>query len=198
MPKIAIQTRLQALNLVESKIRPTNLDVAAKQTVVLDVKDPKLSAHVDYLEPKSIDDLKRWIGAPDSAFAHTGPAVSPLPIVLHSSVARNADLANHIVIQPTGTFHPVQVEALQTLTKNYLYGNSTLVSKAQIPAMNEWVLAQKIKIPIFIFADIHVASGAVLVLKNRALFANYITIDKGGLIKAGNQCVIHAAGVKGL
>lgn len=197
MPQITIEQRLKEFNLSAATVKPANLEVGENKTVVLDANDPKIHAHVAFLEPKSIDDIKRWIGIPDHAFAHA-PAAPAVPnVVLHRTVRPLASFHPGIVIPPQEHFSPHQVATLQTLARDYIFGHSAAVSPAQTPALNKWVLVQKIKLPIFIFNDIHVAAGAVLNIKGKILFANHITIDKGGVVKMGTHSAIHAAGIKG-
>lgn len=198
MPNIAIETRLKNFNLSSTTIQLANLEVQANQTLVLDTKDPKYSKNLSFLEPKSIDDIKRWIGIPDQAFATVPVTSSRSPVVIHRTISPDSSIRSGIVIPSTARFHPDQVATLQIMARNYIFGHSSTVSVEQVPALNEWLKAQQIKIPIFVFNDIHVAAGAVLNVKSKVLFANHITIDKGGLIKMGNQSSIHAAGVKGL
>lgn len=202
MPKIALETRLKELNLSATRIKPADLEVPANKTVVLSASDASLKKNLAYLEPKTINDLKRWIGIPDQAFAHVPAAATSHRVVLHSSERVDAISAAAInaaiLIQPSEVFQPNQIVALQGFARDYLFGHSASISPQQIPALDAWVLQQKIKIPILLFRDIHVAAGAVLDVKTKVLFANNITIDRGGLIKMGNQSSINAAGVRGL
>ncbi len=198
MPQQTIETRLKNFNIDPSQIKLTDLDVAANQTMLLTSTDPVHHDSIAFLEPKSITDIKRWIGIPDQAFAqgHNVPSVGP--VVMHPTIRPSIVGRSGIVIPPLPAFHPDQVATIKNMARDFIYGHSANVSAAQIPALNKWLDLQKIRIPIFIFRDIHVASGAVLNVKGKILFANHITIDKGGLIRLGNQSAIHAAGIKGL
>ncbi|MDY7574365.1 hypothetical protein [Actimicrobium sp. CCI2.3] len=198
MPQQTIETRLKDFNIDPATIKLTDLDVAANQTLLLTSADAAHVHSIAFLEPHSITDIKRWIGIPDQAFAqgHTLPSIGP--VVLHPTIRPSIVGRSGIVIPPLPAFHPDQVATIKNMARDFIYGHSGNISAAQIPALNKWLDLQKIRIPIFIFRDIHVASGAVLNVKGKVLFANHITIDKGGLIKLGNQSAIHAAGIKGL
>lgn len=198
MPQITLESRLKNFNIDPAQVNLVDLDVAADQTITLQSTDVAYRANVSYLEPKSITDLKRWIGIPDQAFATIPNLPSTTPIVVHRTIRPVPAIRTGIVIPPLTAFHPDQVATIKTLARDFIYGQSASISAAQLPALNKWLDLQKIRIPIFLFRNIHVAAGAVLNVKGKVLFANLITIDKGGLIKMGNQSAIHAAGVKGL
>jgi hypothetical protein len=198
MPQQTIETRLKDFNIDPAQIKLTDLDVAANQTMHLTSTDAAHHDSIAFLEPTSITDIKRWIGIPDQAFAHDHNLPSIGPVVMHPTIRPSIIGRGRIVIPPLATFHPDQVATIKNMARDFIYGHSGNISAAQIPALNKWLDLQKIRIPIFIFRDIHVASGAVLNVKGKILFANHITIDKGGLIKLGNQSAIHAAGIKGL
>lgn len=198
MPQPTIETRLKNFNIDPASIKLTDLDVAANQTMLLTSADTAHRDSVAFLEPKSITDIKRWMGIPDQAFAPGQNLPSTGPVVIHPTIRPTLAGRGGIVIPALPAFHPDQVATIKNLARDFIYGHSGNISATQIPAINKWLDLQKIRIPIFIFRDIHVASGAVLNVKGKILFANHITIDKGGLIKLGNQSAIHAAGIKGL
>jgi hypothetical protein len=198
MPQPTIETRLKAFNIDPAQITLTDLDIAANQTMLLTSTDTAHSGSIAFLEPKSVTDIKRWIGIPDQAFAPEKPLPSTGPVVMHPTIRPSLIGRGRIVIPPLQAFHPDQVATIKNMARDFIYGHSGSISAAQVPALNKWLDIQKIRIPIFIFRDIHVASGAVLNVKGKVLFANHITIDKGGLIKLGNQSAIHAAGIKAL
>jgi hypothetical protein len=198
MPQQTIEARLKNFNIDPAGIKLTDLDVAANQTMLLTSTDTSYRDSIAFLEPQSITDLKRWIGIPDQAFSPGQPLPSTGPVVIHPTIRPSPAGRLRIVIPALPAFHPDQVATLKNLARDFIYGHSDHISTTQIPALNKWLDLQKIRIPMFIFRDIHVASGAVLNVKGKILFANHITIDKGGLIKLGNQSAIHAAGIKGL
>jgi hypothetical protein len=184
---VPVATRLKPFGLAPAHLQLTNdLEVPANQTVVLDAADPKYAKQVSQLTPKTIDDLKTWIGIPDTAFAQTAapaPAEAPLTVLpVHEA------------------YLPQQSAALYGVARNYIFGNSNVVSRTQVPALNAWLKSIAGSIKIILFQDIHVASGAVLVVNPSitVLFARYITIDQGGLIRV--KCThggINCAGIKG-
>ncbi|MEB0133833.1 hypothetical protein QN362_00650 [Actimicrobium sp. CCC2.4] len=198
MPQQTFEERLKNFNIDPASIKLTDLDVATNQTMLLTTTDSAYQDSVAFLEPQSITDLKRWIGIPDQAFSPGHPPPSIGPVVIHPTIRPSPASRMRIVIPALPAFHPEQIVTLKNLARDFIYGHSEHISTTQLPALNKWLDLQKIRMPMFVFRDIHVASGAVLNVKGKILFANHITIDKGGLIKLGNQSAIHAAGIQGL
>ncbi len=89
---------------------------------------------------------------------------------------------------------------LHAVARDYIFGNSAAVNQAHRPALNAWLTSVAGILNIILFQDIHVANGATLVVNPSitVLFANHITIDKGGVIQI--KCrygAIHCAGIGG-
>jgi hypothetical protein len=184
-PTVSVATRLKPFGLSAAKLQLSNdLEVPVNQTVVLSASDKKLAAQVTRLTPKTIGDLKTWIGVPDSVFAHPAvPAPPPMAVLpVHTA------------------YTPDQSKTLHVVARNYIFGNSGAVSPAQVPALNAWLGSIAGSISIITYQDIHVAAGATLVVDPSitVLFARYITIDQGGVIQI--KCSyggINCAGIKG-
>jgi hypothetical protein len=201
MPQISLETRLSALNLKAAAVNPTDLNVPANQQVVIDINNKTYAKNLTYLTPQTLDDVKQWLGIPDSAFAQApvvGKTIQPRMVVAPTRVA-NPTVLPQIALQPGVEHSPADIAQLHSLASDYVYGNSVHVSASQIPALNAWIVAQKIKIPIFVFANINVAAGATLQVNVATLFAHYITVEHTGKIKlrGGSKTVIHAAGFTG-
>jgi hypothetical protein len=180
-----VAARLKTFGLSAAKLQLTNnLEVPMNQTVTLDASDQKLAAQLARATPKTIDDLKTWLGVPDAAFTQAAaPVARPMAVLpVHEA------------------YTPDQSAALYGVARAYIFGNSAAVSQAQIPALNAWLASIAGSISIITFQDIHVAAGARLVVNPSitVLFARYITIDQGGVIQV--RCThggINCAGIKG-
>jgi hypothetical protein len=177
---------LKPFGLAAAKLQLTNdLEVSANQTQVVDATDQKFAKQVSRLTPETIGDLKTWIGVPDAAFAQ------PTAIVAQPRT----------IIPVRESYGPEHTKAFYALARNYIFGHSATVSRAQLPALNKWIATIAGSLGVIVFQDIHVAANATLVLNPSivVLFARYITIDLGGMIKV--RCTygsINCAGIKGV
>lgn len=201
MAQIPIATRLQSFRLNAETTKPTDLNISPNQHVVLDTGNTTFKNNLSYLTPQTIDDVKNWLGNPNSTFVRTPAAIhtGTTPIALPPTRVRTPSVLPPVVIHP-GTEHSArEIEQLHSLASAFVFGHSENVSAAQLPALNNWIAGLKIKLPIFVFNNITVAAGAVLDVKVNALFANYITVEYTGRIKlrGGSRTVIHAAGFTG-
>jgi hypothetical protein len=181
---VALETRLKPFSLDATKLTFNDLSVAANQTVVLDSANEVYSKQLVKLAPQNIAELKSWIGVSDAAFAQTPVmavrSLSVLPVETKYSVAQTA--------------------TLRSLANDYIFGHSASVSPAQLPAVNAWLKSIAGYIYIILFRNITVASGARLVVNASVstLFANDITIDKGGVIQMKSTMAhINCASIKG-
>lgn len=201
MPKIALATRLKDFHLDIGSSDPADLDVPANQDLVLDSSNAKFKANLKYLEPKSLDDVKKWLGNPDDALAK--PSIGVRTIATARSIAPSRAIATTLLpsaifsVQPSYTQQ--ESDDLHLLAGAYVYGHSSSVDAKQLPALNAWIAIQKVRIPVFVFNNINVAAGATLHVNISALFANYITVENTGRIKlrGGSKTSIHAAGFTG-
>jgi hypothetical protein len=200
MPKVALSARLKSFGISIAS-DPADLDVGANQEVVLDTNNAQLKDHIKYLEPKSLDDVKKWLGNPDDALAKPNIGIRTIAsarAIAPSRLVSTTMLPTAILpVQPTYTQQ--ESDDLHLLASAYVYGHSATVDAKQLPALNAWIIAQKVKLPIFVFNNINVAAGATLHVNIAALFANYITVENTGKIKlrGGSKTSIHAAGFTG-
>lgn len=181
----SVAARLKTFGLAAAKVQlTTNLEVPSNQTVVIDASDQKFMKQINRLTPTKIDDLKAWIGVPDEAFAGT-PAVAD---------------RNRTVLPVHDAYTPELTASIRGVARDYIFGHSASVSAAQVPALNAWLKSVAGSINVVTFQDIHVAAGATLIVNPSitVLFARYITIDEGGVIKMRcNYAGINCAGIKG-
>ena len=163
---VSVATRLKPFGLAAAKLQLTNnLEVPVNQTVVLDAADRKLAKQLTQLTPKTIDDLKAWMGVPDAAFAHpAAPVAHPMAVLpVHDA------------------YVPEQSKTLHALARAYIFGDSRAVSRAQIPALNAWLVSIAGSIIIILYQDIHVAAGATLVVnpcQDRATTSMFTAIQE--------------------
>jgi hypothetical protein len=201
MPQIPLETRLHAFKLSTETVKPVDLNVSPNQQVVLDTSNTTFKSSLTYLTPQTLDDVKAWLGTPNSAFARAPVAANPgaPPIAVAPTRVAHPTTLPPTVLQPSATHSVRDIEQLHSLTRSFVFGNSETVSASQLPALNAWIAGLKIKLPIFVFANITVAAGAVLHVNVNALFANYITVENTGQIKlrGGTKTAIHAAGFTG-
>ena len=201
MAQIPIETRLHAFRLSTETVKPIDLNVSPNQSVVLDASNTTFRSSLTYLTPKTINDVKAWLGNPNTAFANAPVATHPAAPAIAISPTRvaNPTTLPPMVLNP-GAMHTARdIAQLHSLASSFVFGNSEHVSASQLPALNSWIAGLQIKLPIYVFANINVAAGAVLHVNVNALFANYITVENTGQIKmrGGSKTVVHAAGFTG-
>jgi hypothetical protein len=201
MAQIPLATRLQSFRINAEALKPVDLNISPNQHVVLDTANTTFKNSLTYLTPQSIDDVKNWLGNPNSAFANIPVATHPgaPPIAVAPTRVTNPTVLPPVIIQPGMQHSAREIAQLHGLASSFVFGNSESVSASQLPALNAWIAGLKIKLPAYVFANITVAAGAVLEIKVNALFANYITVENTGRIKlrGGSKTVIHAAGFTG-
>ena len=165
MPQVPLATRLGVYGISPTAVQLTDLDVPAGQQVVLRADDAKLSRQTVKLVPKSIDDVKRWVGIPDAAFSL--PSQPHLQPVLRTAlpVSTNQPTLTHLqpVLEPIMPVHeqytPAEDATLRNLAASYVYGHTATVNAAQLPALNKWISVIAPFIPIILWNDIHVNAG---------------------------------------
>src|ERR1035437_8899233 len=111
---VSVATRLKPFGLAAAELQLTkDLEVPVNQTVVLDASDQKLARQLTQLTPKTINDLKAWIGVPDAAFAHPAAPVARPPMT---------------VLPVHEAYTPEQSKTLHAVARDYIFGNSAAVS----------------------------------------------------------------------
>lgn len=184
MEFISTNTRLGRYGLSDKDVPLEDLKLTKGDHVILSPNNNNFQKHMQTLKPKSIADLKRWIGVPDRAFGATSPpVVSRLPAV-HLPV-------NLLIKQPLMYDQLVQ-------THNFIYGNSSTFTSEAIARLDQFVSAT-IGVVTFLFPDIYISAGSTLEIdaKTQLLFANNIVIeDTGMLVLAGWTTSIDCAGIR--
>jgi hypothetical protein len=137
------------------------------------------------LQPKTIDDVKKWIGVPDELGAKRSCSCklpSSIPGVGSASEIRQ--------------LHPGARRALQDIAEEYVHGDSRRVA-AYKPYLN--YLVDRSWINIVILPDIDIYNGAVLTIGSsiKVLWARNIRIWKGGLLKITGNAKIDCASIQG-
>jgi hypothetical protein len=138
------------------------------------------------LTPKSIDDVKRWIGVPDNVGARR--TFAPVAVSHLAMVDSPAALKALPALQRQG---------VRTLAYQYVYGNSATMAHLS-PTFSHLVASGYIN-GLFVLQDIEVLPKAVLnIAKNlKVLFANNIRIWKGGTIKVDGDLKMDCASMTG-
>jgi hypothetical protein len=138
------------------------------------------------LEPKTIDDVKKWIGVPDEVGAKRACCCklpASIPGVGSASEIRQLD--------------PNARRALQDIADEYVNGDSRRVT-AYKPVLN--YLVDRSWVNIFLIRqDIDIHNGAVLTVgaNIKVLWARNIRIWKGGLLKIKGKAKIDCVSITG-
>jgi len=140
--------------------------------------------HTSYRRPKllqtaDLDELKRWIGVPDAA-------VKSRCLLDREQRAALAEAERPALVQAApeaqkATPVAARLDALRAHAQAYLYGDSSLVSKAK-PSIEKHIgLAV---IGVWMFPKVKVSSGSVLFFGPGAnvLVASEVEIEEGGQI----------------
>ena len=138
------------------------------------------------LHPKSIDDVKRWIGVPDELGARRACSCklpAAVPGAESASDLRRGD--------------PKALRAAYEVAHEYVHGDSRRVA-AYKPFLDKLVDRSWISI-ILLRPDIDIYNGAVLEVGSdiKVLFARHIRIWKGGLLKIRGDVKIDCVSITG-
>jgi hypothetical protein len=163
-------SRLSPYGLKPAEAFSHALVVPQGKSLTLSAPNKKMVGYVTLI-PKTIDDVKRWIGVPN----HVGKWRN-LPIPSVSDLAVGATLAASAVLTK-----PQRV-SLRNLANQYVYGDSTGV--AHYSAAISAILTNSSIAGLFILQDVDVLPNSELKLAaNLGVFcANNIRIWKGGQI----------------
>jgi hypothetical protein len=144
------------------------------------------SAELKRLTPKSLDDVKRWIGVPDHlASKRCQGCVLPSEIPAAESAAQYRSL------------DPNVRRSMHALARHYVYGDSRSVS-AYKPVI-ERVIDRASIVGTFLRRDIDIHSGAVLEVGKqiKVLFARHIRIWRGGQLRISGDARIDCVSIQG-
>jgi len=138
------------------------------------------------LEPKSIDDVKRWIGVPDEIGAkRCGCHMLPpeVPGVASAGELRKLDTTTQ--------------RAIRDIANEYVNGDSRRVL-AYKPLLAHLIDRAYI-VGVFLRQDIDIYNGSVLEIGKsvKILFARHIRIWRGGLLKISGNAKIDCVSING-
>lgn len=139
-----------------------------------------------YLSPKSIDDVKRWIGVPDELAAHGGCRFTGLPGI--SIVKEPHDLRK---------LKPAEMRGLRDLGLAYVHGDSRLVAWSR--SLLDGLVTEASIVGVFVRHDIDIYPGAVLEIGGgiRLLWARDIRIWHGGTLRIEGDTRIDCVNILG-
>ncbi len=183
-----LERRAAVYGLTSKDLLDENLVVPAGRHVIIDGESIKQKGVVS-LTPKSIDDVKHWIGVPDETAAK-GSCCKP-PTAGIEAVASASDLRKQ---------GAAAARNLRAVAAAYVNGDSRRVA-AYAPILSH-LLDRASIIGIFLRRDIDIHRGATLEIgrNNRVLFARHIRIWTGGrLLVRGDakiDCVTITGGVE--
>lgn len=182
--------RLSVYGLDASAVLQADLVVPAKTTMTLSASDPKSFMQPRLLNTTNLDELKAWIGIPDTLY-QTG-ILSRATIKLPTSVAPEirAPVAESLTVASAAAadaaraaLPAAELANLRTAASAYLFGDSALVAGYKTAVENLFPNFQIIFWPFF---TITVNPGSILTIGpgQNILFAWKIVIYEGGLVYA--------------
>jgi hypothetical protein len=170
-PVPTLAERLAVYGLSPQTAHLGDLHVKDRKRVVLDYKQYPHADQFTVLRPKSIQDLKRWVGSKPKAFGHDAPRFGPLPAVTARRLQSQVSLA------------PTDRAALQALAREYIYGNVRSVTQFEtlLNGYISWV-ASTILVPIFHYNVVTIDNGAVLEAGNGSsvFFCDVLRVQTNG------------------
>jgi hypothetical protein len=173
---VSLQTRLALYGLERRQDRLADLRIESGQTVELDAADPSFAEHHARLKPRSLQDLKRWIGIPDDA----------VQVVQREEDGVRTERREPICCAPHVAQPAILPENpdMQNNLHRYLFGHSSSIEDHHLRSMETFLSSESIAISIYVLRDIYIAKGARLVVpeKCQVLFARYITVETTGLL----------------
>jgi hypothetical protein len=182
--------RLKAYCLPKEHAKPTDLVVSEGERIRISAREPgRFSGNTHAIPVKSVNELKRMIGIPDSvAQSHSKCAIlEGLSETIPGTFRNLSDLSSS------------QREVLRRASDAYIHGLSTAVS-VYSPAIDKAIaLSPAAIIGIVTFADITVERGGVLLVDPSVsvLYANKILIKLGGRIRALGRLKIDCSSMQG-
>jgi hypothetical protein len=176
-PLPSLEERLKVYGLTPNQVQLENLALGEGECIHLTLRgDSRFAKAAQRIPVKTVGDLKRLIGVPDSV------------VQQHCSCRFGAELAESVPagFKSPNDLTPTQLETLRLAAKEFIYGNSQSVSHYE-PALNLAIsLVARSIISILLFQDIIVERNATLTLDASidVIFANKILIKLGGKIRA--------------
>jgi hypothetical protein len=173
-----LASRLALYGLERRQDHLPDLRIEEDQTVELDARDDRFSAHHVSLRPPTLQHLKRWIGIPDDAVR----IVTTVGDDGKASETRLPHTCAPYIAQP-----PILPDnpAIQNHLHRFLFGHSDDMDSRHVKLLEAYVHDSPIFVNLFALQDIYVAKRSRLVIsaKTQVLFARYITIETTGLLE---------------
>lgn len=157
------------------------LVVEAGETVVLDgAINPDLGIATD-LTATTIDELKKYVGSKDLAFAHDQPRFASLPTISPELTAKRTKKAEFASVTPQTK------QALEQVAHEYVYGNASSVQQFQ-PVLDGYLAAfpEGVNVLTFRFSTITIKANGTLIVGrpgSTVLFASVLKIHPTGKLK---------------
>src|SRR5258707_9941645 len=121
MPQIPLATRLQSFRLNAEALKPVDLNISPNQHVVLDSANTTFKNSLTYLTPQTIDDVKNWLGNPNSAFVKAPVAThrATPQIAVAPTRVTHPTLLPPVIIQPGAQHSAKEIAQLHALASSY-------------------------------------------------------------------------------
>lgn len=179
--------RLALYGISWDKLLPSGLSVPPGTKLRLSTdRGRRKDTGYSYLTPKTIDDVKRWIGVADEVAARKPCAsLCPSNVTIVKSVS---DLRN---------LSAAEMRGMYALGREYVHGDSRRLSVYR-PILDA-LLIDAVIIGVFLREDIDVYSGSVLEIGSdvRVLWARNIRIWHGGTIRIEGEVKIDCVSIQG-
>ena len=202
---ISFEDRIAKYGLTAKDVDAEILRVGKKQVVRLGC----LSKRPSFYRPRllragGVDDVKNWIGTPDSVFKHKPkmadrfkfekpPAEDTLKAFtkLHQKHVKEKDAAKKKAYS-SEIFELIRKDRkeLNRIAKAYVYGNSKSVEAWRV--WLDWLLRDS-EFPVWLFQKVVVESGAVLELDSgpNILTGDILVIEPGGTIRTSGVLTLN-------
>jgi len=189
---VSLPQRLSLYGVEKADVGLNDLVVKPSHETVLALDGARRQKNVITLHPKSVHDLKRWLGVPNDAVsqpcAGTGRSETP-------ALSRAGPV--FIAQPPIDKKNP----EMRTNLFCFLMRDSSGATKLEVSALNKYLKDGKIAVSVFFFQDIYVFAKSRLIIgeKVQALFARHVYVEAGGVIDfQGPLARLDCAGVKRL
>ncbi len=176
--------RLERYGLTPQTAKLTKLTLKDGERLALDYRKHRHPDHFKVLQPKGIQDLKRWVGSAPDAFGHDAPRFGPLPPISSGRLTQGVNLGQ------------ADQDALQALAREYIYGNVRAVTQFE-SLLDGYVsrLASTIFVPIFFYDVVTIYDGSTLTLGNGSsvLFCDELRVQTDGVLSIVADATVDAS-----
>jgi len=184
-----LKAQLKKLGIKDDIAKLKDLTVPEGETHVISSQDPRAKGvkwlkDAGYkLKPKTIVDVKKWIGVPDTISRQLNrPQIQPVSRIISSDVLDKSKASRHLV-----------KGAAITNARAYITGDSAKLSAADISAIDATLHIPNIERLFPVFSDVVIEHNANLVLAQdvNSLTCGNLIIKTGGKLtcKAGYTAI---------